>query len=488
MKGYHTYYKTAPYDLIECKRIRVFKWLKYPRITINNLDDVLNIAYNDPDVTFWESERENFNKNTPFEFPDLNKDNPMIFNTVVYLSMYGESLGFTSFSILQDTSDIEKLNIYLDFDYEVEEFSVILENSLKEHIEQTFTKNLDIHGTKGSFLYTTKRLVSNKFIDSYPRYSNDVHHYIDDNTVSILNSYSYISHNIVSKIKLNEINIDYKDNINVGIYRDDIVVYEWNKSNYKITSLIRKNSKGDPYQYFLERPGYTGDTSEIGDVYISYVSSEYVICNENETGDENVIFNARTGVKYSKDKYSKFISNHYDDTFRYVVNNNPDLMNIPEKISNPKLLRYTNSVFNIDKLVGNIVGFEGSFLILENGDDKVYANLEGAIKVKSSNNTMVINDCCILEQTGDKFNFYFTDNGSIVASYDYIVYDDQKNPILETNEKFRHLMISSPVNIKYHQVFDGFRKNPITYEYIPRIICSFGGLLFYEDKNKLKYL
>lgn len=487
MKSYDTYYKTSPYDLIECKRIRLFKWIKYPRLTISNMEEVLSIAASDPEIKFWDSKRDNFDITTPFEFRDFTPESPMEFNVVFYLSLYDEALGFTLFSNIQNTSDIESLNIYLKFRYEIEEFEVVLENNLTEHIEQIFTGNLDVEETRNSDLYTTKKMILDQYVDSYPRYSSDVHHYINDSTVSLTNNDKYISHSYYSKLKLNEIEITYPENVNVGMYKRDIVAYEWNRTNYKVTSLVRKNLNGTPYQYFIDRPGYTGDISEIGDVVISKVISEYVICNDSESGREDILFNSRTGKIRSKTPDIQFLSNHYLERSGYLVNNNPKYSELTDKITSSELLGYVRAVLGAETLVGYIVGFEGTFVVVENGEDVTYSNLEGIIKVKKSSDIIVINDNCILEQKNSRFNFYFTDSGSMVSSYDYTINTGSKS-VLETKEEYQHLMIQISMNTRSHQLFDGFRKNPITYDIIPNIKCAFGGVLFYVEDNKLKYL
>jgi hypothetical protein len=81
-----------------------------------------------------------------------------------------------------------------------------------------------------------------------------------------------------------------------------------------------------------------------------------------------------------------------------------------------------------------------------------------------------------MEKKSDSLVFYFTDSGS---SIDY----KETSP---DNIRLRHTVSLSDTR---NQLIDGFRKNPITYSVIPDIIATFGGILFYKDKNNvLRYL
>lgn len=491
MKNYETFVKNSPSRLIECKDIVLFKWSGTPKISIETLDEIINKVSSDSSIKKYISHRDNSNKDTPYEI-ELNGEE-FEFNVIVYL-LGVDSVGYTLFYNPQVAENVNKVFIYFDFSYDYIKDSIIkIENSLSDHVDERYIGNLDIYETGTYYLYTTRKMIDDNIISSYQRYSNDINHFILDKNISTINCNKYISNTRTLQLRLNEPYLKYPDNIKVGIYNEDIVLYEWNRTEFRVVSLSNYDESGDPKIY---KEGVVQLSSESDDrdpinlpILIEDILSEYIVGSDLNTGLETTVCSWKTqeNIGYTnstKPDTTKLLSNPYISRSAYFVDNSSGNLNISDRVANSELLDsiYSSVYFN-DGIVGNIVDYIGSFIIVENGTEKIFSNNEGTVFLSSNSNSMVVNDSCILEQTPTKLNFYFTDNGATIYS-DYFSY----NGIDKTKEEYRYLKLSVDRWDVTNQIIDGFRKHSISYKNLPEISCTFGGILFYISDNKLKHL
>ena len=457
----NTYYKNSPYDIIKCKEIIIAKWLSYPNISINTCDKILNnILYGG--YKYWLSIRDDYGANIPFSFTDLINDK-LEFNIIFYISEYGELLGYTKFVSPQGIDDIRTLNIFIEFNYKSSEVDIIIKNDLSTHILTRFESNLDKNKTEYYNMFTTWNMVNGTIIDSYPKFSSNISLLYSDESISSINSGRLINKNFTSILDLNEIEVLYPY-IKVGYFNGDLVLKEWNKFKYRVTSLTSSNIL------------YEGDVLDaIKPVSIKSIENNYLVCKDLYTDDIDLIYDISNGTSTNVKKNMLVFENRYINNSIFIVDT--DELDVIESIKTPSLRNYYKSVLNYDSIKGSIVGFEGSFLIFKEAGNNIYtySNLEGTISIKSSNNVIsVVNDTCILEQTPSEFIFYFTDSGITVKS----------PSIQDIDNEYSHLISRVPKNSKSSQVFDGFRRTTISKRSIPNISDTFGSLIFYIDSDK----
>lgn len=540
----NTFYSISPDDLYNCKVIWLIMWEDMsPDLTLSNLEKVVEGVSRLPSSKGpWISTRDwkvdEDPVSIPFEFSkekgNLDPKNPIIFNAIIYMSLSGEPVGYTWYSATQgieqstEGAKISKWRIYLNFSSIKVLKEYKLENTLKPHIEETkFVGNLDSENSEYDYLYPTKTSVIRKSIEKYPKYTNYIHHMKFDKSNVIVNGNKYISNSYYGKLEINPLTLTY-DNIKICMYEEDLVAVEWDKENYKVTSLLILDENERNYVY------RKGDYTELGiQCEIVDATPMNIICKEMDTyvngvlkpGQETLVFNTKNKSLLRKGGDDvKFIYNPYLSRPGFVVDNRPDdeivqessrddseegtVLSSINRIKSEEFIQYINSSFyhsSGESLITNenydiglgIKGFVGTFIIMNTGDDgdtTRYVNVEGQIILKTyttstiinedgstssktvPNPIFVINDNCLMEKKPNSLVFYFTDSGS---SIDY-------KGTSPDNIRLRHTIGLSDTR---NQLIDGFRKNPITYSVIPDIIATFGGILFYKDKNNvLRYL
>lgn len=543
----NTRYKNSPYDLIDCTKIWLVNFdgiLTISDLEAADFDEIAAKASKLPEGRGpWYGDRVINAGDDPREIPfKFGKDeetgenvcHTLAFDMILYLSESSEPVGYTYFMDPQDVSikgenkiKLKELHIYLDFSYLFKDQNYDLNNSLEVHITRTkFIGNLDNINENISeydYLYPIKKTIITKPITKYPRYTNYIHHMKFDGTNMIINSNKLITKDYFGRLDLLPVTLIYP-NVKISMYDSDIVVLEWDRENYKVTSLLRTDRNGRNYVY------YRGNTTEINisggseitdltpthvllrgmDRYVTLPSGEVVL----DKGDEDYLYSLSEKKILQKDGSEvKFIYNPYKETPGFIVDNliildedgNPDEgLNSRSRIRSEEFIKYINSsmlktdagvMINNDTYDGTlgIKGFVGSFIIAngESTETTSYFNLEGIIELKTKSKSTVINpdgststieidnpvyivnDNCIMEKKTDSLIFYFTDSASRVS-------------YLDPDDRLKHTVSMGDTR---NQILDGFRKNPITYNVIPDIISAFGGLLFYRDiNNVLRYL
>lgn len=542
----NTRYKSSPYDLINCLNIAVvnFSGSDMSRSDLESADmnSIMSKASSlPPGHGPWFSSRVLNSGDDPEKVPfwygydeetDENVCRSMKFDMILYLSESNEVVGYTYYAVLQDFTKndnedirLNELKIFLKFSSIFSEQTYDLDNSLTVHIEKNFTGNLDIRNDTDTYdyLYPTKKSIITRKITSYPRYTNYIHHMKFDDTNMIINGDKIITKNYFGKLNILPLTLSYQ-NVKISRYDSDIVVLEWDKSNYKITSLLRTDRNGRNYVYFRGNSEEinTSEGSEITDLTPTHVILRGVDKYVNDPNGNQVLIPGEEIYLYSLSEKKilrkggddvKFVYNPYMELPGFIIDNslevNPDKSDDYiaryERIGSESFINYINSTvfreFGSVRIDNSnytakdyiISGFIGSFIITNGGnpDLKYYHNLEGTIGVKSKtkstisnpdgsssevvidNYIYVVNDSCIMERKTDSLVFYFTDKSSNITC----------------NDEDERLKYTVSVGDTRNQILDGFRKNPITYSVIPDIICAFGGLLFYRDINNiLRYL
>lgn len=549
----NTRYKNSPYDLIDCPRIWLVNFsgtLTRDELETLDFDSIAARASKLPSGRGpWNSFRTlnagDDPKKVPFKFgydesTGENVCHKLTFDMILYLSESGEPVGYTYYIKPQDFSKdgedkirLNELHIYLDFSYLFTDETYDLNNSLETHIRTVFIGNLDNQygGTEEyDYLYPIKKTIVTKSITKYPRYTNYIHHMKFDETNMIISGNKLITKDYFGKLELLPVTLVYP-NVKVSMYNSDLIVLEWDKENYKITSLLRSDRNGRNYVYYR---GNTEDINISGGSEITDMTPTHVLLRDVDkyvtddkgnkkliVGQENYLYGLIDKKILNKDGNDvRFIYNPYKETPGFIVDNliitdedgDPiDALNTRSRIRSEEFIRYINSSMMSsvegERIDNNsydpsrgIRGFIGSFIICNgySADTTSYYNLEGEIELKTKttstvvnedgststveidNPVYIVNDNCILEKKLDSLIFYFTDNNSRIYY----------NPKLQNKEDDSdRLKYTISMTDTRNQILDGFRKNPITYSVIPDIIAAFGGLLFYKDRNNvLRYL
>lgn len=499
--NYSTYYKNSPYDLLECKRIRLAYWNSYPSLSLATLDVVYNKVLQTG--AYYDSSRDSLDQ--PFNFNETICRAPLEFNLIFYLSSIGEVKGYTYFgkkqSVLDDSGNLvfKNLNIILDFDYSFElDTSISLDNSLSSYILLDWKGNLTDESLTDDYEFPTRDLLLSNKVDSYPRFVNNLYQLLDDSSVSIQNGLNFISHESsnIMRLSIPPIRSFIDGSIVISRYRDDLVMIQYSDTEYYIISML----SGSQLSY--------GDFGGLGvGTKISTITPYVAIVSSPDGTKHTYRLNlTSTGESHSQvtRKYS-YLFNPYLDRMGFMMDSIDEESSdtIKDKIKSKVLYNYMKASFGgTDFQSGSLlmpsmdlVGFEGSFLrfrnTVSNKEDEVevFRNLEGEVILSGANTNLVVNDSCILsigmdaDQFGSRiYDFYFTSNGSrwiATDKYGVLPKESENNPNLHIRLK----------ETDYdHQLLDGFRKNPITYNKIPNIIATFGGLLFYKYNDHYYYL
>jgi hypothetical protein len=84
---------------------------------------------------------------------------------------------------------------------------------------------------------------------------------------------------------------------------------------------------------------------------------------------------------------------------------------------------------------------------------------------------MVLNDNCLMDQDNEFIYFYFTYNNSIIDLVD------------ELDEKYSYLVYKVNKSDIRSPLISSLRRNKISYSNIPNILTTYGGIIFYKDKD-----
>lgn len=480
--GFVTKYNSSPYDVIECLHIRLVYWDDYPAITTRNMIEVFSkITSNKDKYPFWDSYRADFDRDTPFIFPGDMVDDPIKFNIVFYIKEDGTPSGYTQFTEAQITNEISELWIYTHFRYESEVTDLIINNSLEPHIYENIFDNLDVRKSMDDQKYATKFTINSLYLDRYSRFTNYIHHILTDKNYSIVTNNSILSDTINSRIKIHNPVIPY-DNCKIGIYKNDLVISTWNDYLYRVISLTKiENGKEKIYFSGTIRSSISSGGVGLMDYNISHVTTDYIVCHMTVNKDiEDMMVSLYYNIARSKYTYETFLHDSYSYRSGYMVNNSSaEQLSFRDRVASNELFRKVRSSVVNDNIPGYLIRIEGSFSVFKVEYPSYvlyyYVNLEGVI-ISDKKDLMIVNDCCIMEQDDDNIYCYFTyDNSKVVT---------KKCPYLSTDEKYEYLSYTIERTDLRNKLFTGFRRNPISYESIPKIVTTYGSLLFYLDENR----
>lgn len=507
---YKTYYKNSPYDLLECKRIRLAYWNSWPTISLDTLDEIYNKVLTGQ--KYFDSSRDELvdseGKSAPFHFDEELCSIPIEFNIVFYLSSFGTVVGYTNFGSKQSTADdngdivFKSLNIYLDFEYVVDsEADIIIENSLSVHIPIQWTGNLSKDSISEDYKYPTKvAILNNRDFNTYPRFTENIDIQIHDNSSYINNIRNTINGSITPRrFRLNRIRSEFPYNVLVCRYLDDLVLCEWSDRNYKMTSLVKQNSDGSPLVITPSKSGVGDFYQDMGSssVYLNRVNPYFALgASTSSLKLENLMFRfnhddpSLNKIVPKKSAYT-YVFNPYLDRLGFFVDytDESQKLTFKEKVKGDILYDSIKSSYKSTNLASGdlnipdleVVGFEGSFIKFRNtvsSDDMEYdlfRNLEGEVILDAEYKNLVVNDNCILSITPTDMRFYFTSSGS-----SWVDTTKYGGDITDNNPNLR--VILQRYDTK-NQILDGFRRNPISYSEVPNIVAAFGSILFYVDED-----
>lgn len=472
--GFVTKYGSSPYDMIECLHIRLALWTDYPSLTSENFNEIfIKISSNSNKYKFWDSYRSYYGNDIPFKFPESDCNDPMEFNVIFYLKKDGTAAGYTQFLEIQNTSEVNELWIYTHFKYNSEVSDLILKNSLESHIYENFLGNLDVNKSLDDTKYLTRKRIDSTYIETYQRFTNLVTHLLSDKNYSISTNSLLYSDDIKCKIKLSKVRVPYS-NASIGIYNNDLVVCNWSEYMYRLTSLSKKDSSGDPIVYHSGNIRTSTSSGGYGlkDYSIRKVTPYCVVCYITVNPiQETAIICLDDNVVRAKNPYESFVNNPYTPRSGCIVNNSTmESIKFKDRVGSYEVyLNSVNSVYNMD-IPGKLVRMEGSFSVFESGNKYYYANLEGSI-ISDSMNLMVLNDNCLMDQDNEFIYFYFTYNNSIIDLVD------------ELDEKYSYLVYKVNKSDIRSPLISSLRRNKISYSNIPNILTTYGGIIFYKDKD-----
>lgn len=480
--GFVTRYSSSPYDMIECKHIRITLWEDYPSLTSDNFNDVfIKISSNSLKYKFWDSYRSEYGNDVPFKFPPEDCDDPIKFNVIFYMKEDGTVAGYTQFLEAQSTSTISELFIYTHFKYNTEISDLILKNDLEAHIYENFLNNLDVKKSMEDTRYATRLNIDSTYVSTFQRFTNHVPHVAsDDRYVISTNSLTYL---LGTGYKLNIRNVYVPHpNITIGIYQGDLVVCSWRDYLYDIRSLTKVTEDGKDLVYFEGNIRLTSTAGGYGlkDYSISRVTPYCVVCHVTVMPEqETALICLEDDIVRAKDSYHTFINDPYSIRYGCIVNSSvmDTSLRFIDRVESPEMYRkVVSSVYN-GNIPGRLVRVEGSFSVFKVGEEYHYSNLEGIV-ISNKPDLMVFNDCCLLDQDEDNLYFYFTYNNSKVNT----------NGLTEDKYKYLIHQLDKSEGLT-SQLFSSIRKNMITYSKLPNISAAFGGLLFYKDENRyLKFV
>lgn len=473
--GFITRYGSSPYDMIECLHIRLALWNDYPSLSSKNFNDIfIKISSNIGKYSFWDSYRSDYGNDIPFKFPSEDCDDPMRFNVIFYIKSDGTVAGYTQFLEIQDTSSVNELWIYTYFKYNSEVSDLILKNSLETHIYENFLGNLDINKSLDDTEFPTRKNIDSIYIETYQRFTNVVNHLLSSDSYSISNNNLVYSKGSAGKLYINEAYIPYP-NSSIGRYHDDMVICNWSEYMYKIISLTKVDKYKDPVIYYSGniRTSTTSDGYGLKDYSISRVSPYCIVCHiTTNPSQETAVICLEDSVVRSKVSYEDFVNDPYSARSGCIINNTTmESIDLYDRIPSKEIYKkVTESVNNLE-IPGKIVRIESSFIVSKLGSKYYYSNREGVVESDKSD-LMVFNDCCLIDQDDSNLYFYFTYNNSRVSTNG------------STDDKYKYLIYTIDKGNIRDNLINSIRRNIISYDKIPDIISSYGGILFYRDENK----
>lgn len=503
--GYITHYMGLPGDLIECKTIILIK--KLEPITIYNLQEIYS---NISEIPY-----KILQKNTEGYFNLSQNTGGFEFNTILYINFdRTKAIGFTTFGSIQSfeiTPGEFIKNLYISIELTSRKGEIVdisLSNSLDGALQKTRT---DLGFLENKY---TKNL---EVGDSYIRYTNRVKDTQQDpSLIMITDSISYVNNeaylfSLKNGIILNDYDIEY-NKYSLGILNEDLVIYLWNNQyEYKVVSIRDGiNDFNIPTQIY-----YKGKIPYISSSLIfNYVSNKFFIFTEIPTQFKVLYdlelrkwiypnsdccidpFDSTGTLKFYPVLTDLSVESELNISYTELYGLAIDL----RKTTGIVFLRKTNNWF-IFKYIHPI----------HQTIEYIYSNSNGVLHINEDEVGIPINSRCIMVKTIkngiDFIDFYFFSSGNFILSD--LVYSDRKNtpkvfPIyngipIYTNiingednlsNYSNRLIISSPKEngLRSSQVFDGLRRNSLELTNIPNIIDSFGGILFYIEDSKLKYL
>lgn len=469
----------------------------YNKISLYNLEKVYEVVMNSPSHLVLNKDEEAGCFKYLYTNPNLSKG----FNVIIYLSNSDNSpIGYTEFTNTQGTE--RDINIFLNLKAAVEDFDIILKDSLESAaiIERNYIGTRQNEYTSAnSILDAVRESVSRQM---YTKHVSQT--FLFDDSCSILLDSGIVKHtdetelsNLKNFYKLDIVrNVDYNPmrydftNFDVSSFGDDVVLYSWNGLNYCASSLKNKNAFGDLIVYTKSNRGYhtiLKDSAD-DDLTILYSAGKYLVCR--------LVKNRRSKIKIYNIITRKWVTD-LSNACNFVdpLEVNGKVYDIPDVFYSSSIYKYLPEISNVFyefgpqeaisviRKIGNWVAFNktifGKKVVLLSGVESTLF-----LTQEEFDRLIVLNDVALIIKDSDKFRLYY-------SNCDTIYTEDVLDMIGEENSKG---LKSDCITIGKEEElldceFSKFRKNAyLSSSKLSNIVCGYRGLIFYENNNYINYL
>lgn len=473
--GYSTYLSGTGGEILECSEIVVYNKQEIPdleKIYIYNLEKV----YKDV-IDSGKYERileDEFGK-----FPyDGTTEKISGFNVIIYIGRLGKPIGYTEFFGTQG-KDSSVLNLIFNFSLTPIKISVEIVNSLSQlyQTKDIIPSNNQIGDKPLEYLQKKdfKTEITDLSSQVVPEYvpSQDAIKNNEEGIVlsrGFVNKDCFIRNSIRFGIRINQYNTVF-NRYQVFYYKGDIAIIEWgDELNYNILSLTKTNVFDNPISYTPSQVGYLTipDKSsidkaskivkvfgEIGEILLSTGKIDYYDMIQRKWLDlsgVNKVIRNRSDVKEIRRKFLKGVIN-----LSTITTNFPELINTRYK--------YTGS--------DEVIDWIGDWIVFKKTEEKlVYSSQTFTLTINQGEEVEVVNNNLLLLKKNSGEYFLISDFNK----------DLDSDSIEGDSFKEGDLIVRSSLN--------RFRKSYLESidQKIPKIDCSFLGLLFYVENDILKYL
>jgi hypothetical protein len=497
--GYTTYYSGLPEEITRSEKIYLVKDIE--NLSLDNLNKKFLEILRNGEKTFaipeYLEEEDCYFLNT-----SLDSDCIDSFNIIIYLNSEGP-VGYTKFyndqyiKFIERDNEIYTINsikIFTKFNIST---SFIVNIELNNSLIRIRTNDEDsnkilIEDTKPyNFISIPKVINYLNESDNYVKYTNNISQLLKDpkNMCIITDSVSYYNKNAyLYSIKDFDIqrNPHFLDKIQVGTYKDNIYLYQWNDLNeYSIICLNIINKYGNPKVIAKSTSEVTELLNSVnGEYKIDSVGYKYILL-KNKEGKQKIY---STGVEdnesflISVKTNMEAIIDPFDEDGEIIYVNRDEILT--NSVKSPKINQEMCGIFlDVKKKSRDYYLYKkiNSWFIFKSTINNltIYSNINGTLTVSSNieNNPIIINDRCILIQDKDKCEFFFFNGTSFKYDKNY---DNSNN---------ENVIIVPNKNGKVHQLIEGLRHSPIGNSLdIPKISYSVFGTLYYIEDNKFKRL